>query len=301
MQPSIPSLEASALSPSGGRIAGRLWALPILGVGLTLAFRSLVAPWAFMWLLVAALLFAFKAMTWVASGERRGRRALGYFLFWPGLDPSPFLGDGPTRGTEPPDSMWSDLARGVVALAAGGVALWLVTPRLGNPYIAAWSGMVGIVLMLHFGVLHLLAIAWRLRGIAVTPLMDRPLSATSVTDFWSRRWNLAFRDFAHRFVFRPLRRSAGPRPALVAVYLFSGIAHEIVISLPARGGWGLPTLYFAIQAAATLGERRLAARNRRSLFFLATALPVPLLFHPSFLGNVIAPFLAAIGALPSSP
>jgi hypothetical protein len=77
-----------------------------------------------------------------------------------------------------------------------------------------------------------------------------------------------------------------------------------VISLPARGGYGLPTCYFVLQGLGVLFERStpgkrlgLSSGIRGWLFavFCAGA-PAYLLFHPWFVRGVILPFLAAIGA-----
>ena len=48
----------------------------------------------------------------------------------------------------------------------------------------------------------------------------------------------------------------GARTALGVGFLFSGIVHELVISLPAQGGWGGPTVFFLLQAAAMFVETR---------------------------------------------
>ena len=86
--------------------------------------------------------------------------------------------------------------------------------------------------------------------------MHAPILATSLGDFWGRRWNLAFRDLAHSYIFRPLIRRTGPAAATLAAFVASGVIHDAVISIPARGGYGLPTLYFSIQGVAVLIERR---------------------------------------------
>ena len=86
---------------------------------------------------------------------------------------------------------------------------------------------------------------------------------------------------------------------------FSGIVHDLVISLPAGGGYGGPTLYFLLQGLGLLaGAQQSPAGGWASVraprgwgFTIAVvALPVPLLFHYPFVTRIIVPFLAAIGA-----
>jgi alginate O-acetyltransferase complex protein AlgI len=134
--------------------------------------------------------------------------------------------------------------------------------------------------------------------------MDWPIAATSVSDFWGRRWNTAFRDLAHQFAFRPLVRPWGATCALAASFIFSGLVHDLVISVPARGGYGWPTLYFLVQGAAAIVERSrigiamgLGSGWRGWLFaMLVLLVPAYGLFHPPFIHAVIVPFLQAIGA-----
>ncbi len=134
--------------------------------------------------------------------------------------------------------------------------------------------------------------------------MDRPLRSVSLGEFWGRRWNTAFRDLTHRFLFRPLRPRLGATGAVCAGFVFSGVVHDAVISLPARGGFGRPTLFFSLQAAGILIERSPAGkriglgRGWRGWVFTMGMLTVPvfLLFHPPFVRTVIVPFMHAVGA-----
>jgi alginate O-acetyltransferase complex protein AlgI len=285
------------------------------------AFLATAPAWAVMWAIAFASFFAFKWLTWARAVATAGSRgcatdAAAYFLAWPGMDPAAFLRR--EAGAMP------DLGKllGAAARIVCGVALVvLVVPRLRSehPTVAGAIGMFGLILALHFGLFDVMSAIWRTRGVDAVPLMNGPTRATSLADFWGNRWNTAFHDLARVFVFMPLRRPLGIAGATLATFLASGVVHDLVISVPARGGYGLPTLYFLIQAAGVLFERTRLARGalvghsnvrtnvgafsaRRpwrnmmgrvyaAVFVLA---PVPLLFHEPFLTRVILPFLEVI-------
>jgi hypothetical protein len=164
--------------------------------------------------------------------------------------------------------------------------------------------MLGIVLVLHFGVFDLLALAWQRAGVAVAPVMRAPACAASLAEFWGARWNTAFNALVHGIVFRPLARRLGVVGATAASFLASGLIHEAVISVPTRGGFGLPTGYFVLQGAGVLVERSAWGRRaglgrgvRGRFFGLACAAgPAFWLFHPPFIRNVMLPMLDFVGA-----
>jgi alginate O-acetyltransferase complex protein AlgI len=190
--------------------------------------------------------------------------------------------------------------------AAGVLVIWGVVPGLAPlPELAAWAAMAGLLLLGHFGLLELLSCAWRSGGVLARPLMDQPWRAASLADFWGRRWNTAFRDLAHRLVLLPAARRFGPTSGVIAVFVFSGLVHDLVISVPARGGYGMPTLYFLIQAAGILGQRTSLARwlhadagwGGWAVTMLVVFAPAGLLFHEHWRANVILPLMEALGAL----
>jgi integrase len=101
--------------------------------------------------------------------------------------------------------------------------------------------MVGLILILHFGSFQIVAVLWQTLGVKAEPIMSAPLHSTSLTEFWGKRWNLGFRQLAHELIFRKLYRTLGAGSAGFFVFVVSGLIHDLVISLPARGGYGLPS------------------------------------------------------------
>src|SRR5258707_2704444 len=131
--------------------------------------------------------------------------------------------------------------------------------------------------------------------------MDAPLKSTTLGEFWGPRRNGAFNQLVFENVFRPVARSIDPILGTVVAFFVSGLIHELVISLPARASYGLPTAYFVLQGCGVIIQHRVP-RIRHGMagqFFTAFVVAVPAfrLFHPPFIRNVILPFMRAIGAL----
>jgi D-alanyl-lipoteichoic acid acyltransferase DltB (MBOAT superfamily) len=212
------------------------------------------------------------------------------------MDPAPFL--GPRRHSRVEAREWG---AATAKTMLGAVLLWGVARRMAHPLAAGWTGMVGLIFLLHFGGIHLLALAWRTLGVPVKTLMHNPAAAATLNEFWGSRWNRGFSDLARREVFRPLAPVLGTGGATMAVFLFSGYVHELAISVPAGGCHGWPTAYFLGQGAAGLWQRahpRYASGRRGRLFTLGiVAGPAFWLFPPLFVERVILPFLQVLHAL----
>jgi alginate O-acetyltransferase complex protein AlgI len=245
-----------------------------------------------MWVMAGALWLALKLFTFLDVPGRPLGRSLAYLLAWPGMDAPEFFGKAAVRPPDARDWFSGALNIGVgAALLYGGVRGMYPHSAL----LAGWLGMTGIILVLHFGVFKWLGLVWRALGIPATPLMSAPICSRSPSEFWGRRWNTGFSIPARRYLMEPIARKFGTVAGLLAVFLVSGLVHELVISVPARAGYGLPTLYFLVQAGALIVERKRGAN--RCLTVLCVAVPAVILFHPSFVHRVIIPLLDAIGAL----
>lgn len=245
-----------------------------------------------MWGLAAAIFAACKAFTW--SRNRAGgfgARDAAYLFLWPGMDTRTFL-DKTRRPAPPRAAEW--LFAGTKT-SLGAALVWGLSPLAAAPLLRGWIGLAGMIFVLHFGTFHLASLAWRRAGVQAEAIMKAPLLAASLGDLWGRRWNLGFRDVAHELIYTPLAPRVGPAGAALAVFLASGLVHDLVISLPAGGGYGLPTAYFLVQGAGVLLERKWRVTSRIPAIAVAAG-PAYWLFHPPFVRNVFLPFMEAIGA-----
>ncbi len=271
-----------------------------------LLLASSMPRWGFMWTMAFAL---YAGCKWLTYREARIRnvasdrlRALGYLLAWPGMDATAFL-CGTDRLPQPRPSEWM---AATLKTLLGATLIWVVarTALPIHPLVAGWLVMVGVIFVLHFGTFHLLSLGWRSIGVNAMPVMQNPLRSSSLAEFWGRRWNTAFHELASRFTFRPLRPIVGRPGATLFVFLISGLIHELVISIPADGGYGLPTGYFMLQGLGVAGERTRLGRRlglahgwRGWLFtVVVVAGPAFWLFPPPFVRNIILPMVAVIGA-----
>src|SRR6266403_111089 len=149
---------ANALPRRMGRAEARpseygwfgLLLLPLLGLGTKLFLPA----WGFMWAMAFAIFFACK---WITLGVALTRsksaspfRAMAYLVAWPGMDAKRFLSPDLT----PPVPISTTLKIAVVAIArilVGISLLFAIARRAHDPILTGWIGMVGMILILHFG------------------------------------------------------------------------------------------------------------------------------------------------------
>jgi alginate O-acetyltransferase complex protein AlgI len=222
---------------------------------------------------------------------------LGFLVAWPGMQPRIFA--APRTGRLPGALA---LARSGVLYALAGIAL-VILARLSwttfhSRLLATILLLPGLSLVLHFGFCDLLAGAWRMGGVACDELFREPWRSQNLSEFWARRWNLAFSQMTAIAVYRPLADRYGRGAALMAGFVVSGLLHEMAISVPVRAGYGLPLLYFVIHGVLVLIEREMERRGRRvsnrvgrTWAFVWLVGPLPLLFHRPFLSHVVWPLI----------
>jgi hypothetical protein len=230
-------------------------------------------------------------------------RWLGFATAWVGMQPRPLA--VPTRSRL--DGGVSLVRRGALYVLLGGVLISCA--RASTERVPSFERTVLLVvalsLVIHFGLCTILAGVWRLLGSDVDPPFRAPLRAESLREFWAKRWNTAFSEMTAIAVYRPLLGRVGHGPALLLGFMWSGLLHEMAISLPARAGFGLPTLYFILHGLLVALERRLARAGHclagwvgRGWTLVWLVLPLPLLLPKPFLVGVLWPLLGSVGYTP---
>jgi alginate O-acetyltransferase complex protein AlgI len=271
------------------RLAGWLW----LGVLLLGAERVLAdaTPLLRMVGICCVLLGGMKGLVyadWAGPQRLPLCRYLVFAFLWFGMDPASFL----RRRNR---LEWKhDVCTGLVFMMLGTLGAWLV-------WAAGWRQIlvmfVPMSLGFHFGALRVLKGGLRAAGFPVRTLFPNVLEAKGIGDFWSKRWNTGYSQMMQRLVGKPITRICGSGAGLMAVFVVSGLLHELAITVPVRAGFGLPTLYFSIHGGLTLLESRLGKPLGKITALLAVALPIHLLFPTAFQHDVIARCLGVFDAL----
>jgi hypothetical protein len=225
-----------------------------------------------------------------------------FAIGWVGMRAQPFetFGEAPLPGAWPMIRFgFSRIIAGLVFILAAHVIILLPLNQHLAYVLVSLILLIGLSLILHFGFLSISAGIWRLHGVNTYYLFREPAKATSLTEFWSKRWNLAFSEMTSVAIFRPLKNKTGSAAALVLAFIFSGLLHELALSVPVDSGYGLPTLYFAIQGILVLFEKALHKENKpfflenkiisRLWVFFWLVLPMPLLFHTQFIKDIVWP------------
>lgn len=181
------------------------------------------------------------------------------------------------------------LAKAVVS--AGLVALLLTVPAIRDYYWLKITWWLFLACFGFSGVSDFVTGSAMLTGVRFIEMFDSPLLARSPREFWSKRWNLYFREVCHRNVFLPLGGAKRPLLAVCAVFAVSALMHEYLIFVSI--GWnmiGYMSAFFALHCCATiaqtllgrmLGKKKLLPRPVAIILHIAwMILTSPLLIMP---------------------
>lgn len=218
-------------------------------------------------------------LEWATTGKLTLPRYAVFSFFWFGMDPGTF------RFKKTGLAWKEDIATGFLLTINGLLGSWLVA-NLGWTHIVVM--FIPLSIAFHFGFLRILKGVLRYFGYPVRTLFPNPLETHGIADFWSRRWNVGYSQMMQRLVGRPVETIAGKPAGVMAVFIASGLLHEIAITLPVMSGFGLPTLYFTFHGLLTLLEKRLKRPIGKIPTLICVLLPLGWLFPKEFQTEVIA-------------
>lgn len=243
-------------------------------------------------ILCTTLLALMKGIVYAEWKRQTGNRLswsrwLMFAVLWFGMDPAAWCGKRRRL------SWKKDFLTGFACMITGwGICILLV--KLEVNYLVAV--FIPMSLAFHFGALRLLTAFWRFCGFPVRPLFRNPLVSTGLADFWSARWNISFSQMMARTVRRPLVARWGNKGSIFAVFLASGILHELAITVPVQDGYGRPFIYFLLHGLVVLLEKdSWPLWWKRLMTLVLVVVPLPLLFPEKFTHEIILPCLSFAG------
>ena len=183
--------------------------------------------------------------------------------------------------------------------------------RLALPQRYLWSSLLSLLtvigiyfsldMLYHIAALVAFAIS-RQDPAAWPPVCRAPWAATSLSDFWGRRWHQVFRHIFVQFGYRPARTVFGPLGGVLGVFLLSGTMHDICIWSLARGtDFGKIGGFFVLHGVGVVVEQAYERVTRRKVqgfagwlwamsFLLATGnLVVDAWLTRGFIGSAVLP------------
>jgi alginate O-acetyltransferase complex protein AlgI len=294
----LPSLQSKALR----RILGWIFAIATAFVAVKISGQE--SPVVRMLIIVFLQLLSMKVLVAVESYANGNRlnffQWIAFAVGWFGMKPTLFE-------VLPSSSLLYQklVLKALIRIFLGFILLYLsaVAGRfelLTSVFLAQLLLVAGISFILHFGILNLSTAWWRAFGVNAQELFKQPYRSNSLKEFWGKRWNIAFSEMTQLIAYRPLKTRLSADHATMCSFLFSGILHEVAISLPVRGGYGFPMMYFGIHAIAMQMEARspiikriIQHRHLSRVWVIALLiLPMPLLFHEKFIDEVLIPLRA---------
>lgn len=151
------------------------------------------------------------------------------------------------------------------ALMAAGVSFAVV---LGRQYdgpvhwaMRWFGGVVGVYGFLDASAAMLTAMH-KSMGLYPPPLHDRPILATSVSEFWGSRWNLTVSAYFRAHLLWPMARRRHALVGAMLAFVASGVLHAYIVAVSVGGFMTLTMFaFFIAQIALVLIERRARIRE----------------------------------------
>lgn len=139
------------------------------------------------------------------------------------------------------------------------ICVMLATHTMDVPLVDTFFLMWGLLCLASLFA-EMLVLPWRCLGLGAEEIFDEPYRASSLSDFWSRRWDRPVSRLLRRLIYEPAKPHVGPIIASLAAFAISGIAHEFFVDVVLRQFDGRMLLFFAIHGVVTVVSSGLIRR-----------------------------------------
>jgi hypothetical protein len=263
-------------------ISGLFFAVPCFLWASPLSRALLMCCMAFPFTIATALLIA------PSTAGFRGR--LEYFFAWMG-----------TRTIER-NKRGFDIASLLRLIAAAmvfamGLACLKAVSAAGIWLLLRW--FAGAVMILAFAEMASASHDWltALMGVNAPSLMRSPFLSKSVTEFWTKRWNVAASELGFGpLCFTPLARH-GVVLALFAAFTASAVGH-VLLAFMAMGRWRISIscgAFFIVQPLLIVAERKIKVKRWPTTAARAWTVAALGVTSPLFVGPVIQLITPSLG------
>lgn len=162
----------------------------------------------------------------------------------------------PAKGVDPAPA--NESAAGKILVSGAVIPLIIYTYQFKNAMsryqlLILYTGHIYFSLQLLLAVVH--GLIHGVLGMEMEPQVDRPYLASSLRDFWGRRWNLMVPAILRPSVYRPVRARLGDAAGVLAAFLVSGLMHEAMFFyIMWRSPSGEVTVFFLLHGVCTAAE-----------------------------------------------
>jgi hypothetical protein len=190
------------------------------------------------------------------------------------------------------------ISTAVLAAALAGLKA-ASTHQLGLPvrWLAGGIGLLAIAEMVT-AAFPLVGAAF---GFTVAPLMQSPYRSASISEFWTKRWNLwASENLFRPYCFDPFARQ-GVAIALSVAFFASAVGHALLVFLM-LGRWGISLscgAFFMVQPVIIFAERRMNVRRWPLLAARVWTLVILASVSPFFVEPAVQILEMSLGTLTS--
>jgi hypothetical protein len=202
-----------------------------------------------------------------------------------------FLGHPMRAGIVKPRRWHRALAHLVLDALGCGAAILTLRHLTPAHYFCRWAlGVVLLYLLVDLLLEGLPRFCFSVAGASMHTIHRTPIAASSLRDFWGRRWNRIVSGWLNTFIFSPLARRHRPGLGVTCAFLTSAAMHAWLVARLGATAASSMAMFFGLQGLFIWAEDRLCVKAWPAPLARAWTLSVLVGLSPL----IVVPFLASV-------